>query len=1267
MITSSLTSIQSACASLSFEDAGSIALVVARQNSKSSGDHDELGLISELLSAATINVTPAAEQGKSWTPADGRLHWVLAAAINSLLKHSFDAQTTEKLIENIMTVAYVPLLASNAGLDASQSQQVLEAAVATIIHAGAWPYLLEFLSSRFPTAAEGSRVLLLEPGMVRFSSRLIDAAPTTTENGENGNEENGAAAAAVLSYAADVIFPIALSTLTSSSTKKPTPTLATTGQSRLPADLSAAKKVGKLSSCLTLLWSTCIRLGQSDTPSECRNGLSLLVQFCQPLLLHANISQDPALWGLLLRALRSDQALNRKRALHVLENAIAQLQEEEESKEIGAKSENIAAWGTFIRLFITVDDTSMHLFKEAWPEVDRLHAPAVPAAHVDAPPISEVNGFNEKSLALPLPWMLLLWERALQHRHLTAQKIAAVSFLQRIWPEDVLAQIPPSFCSTVLLPVLGQNVMQRGEYAEEIGALVPGFFQKWSAALPRKERLELLKSMLTLLAGREKQQAMMQLTAKALVAATKGSSSSIFEAEQQAELVRGAAAAAAAQPGFGANAIALKIYAALVTALSSCVVIGSVEMIGLVTSFLAAIPVPLLQPGGLLCAQLVAWFSLESHAAFLPNELEILVNMHLESLKIEEKECSSTAMGSSGEKKKRGGPSQKEIAYGALVLAEAVAAGSDGSGREQAEECLNTVFASWKAEFYTEREEKGGKSSTVSTAALPLLAALLAASKELPTKETAATNSCLKIWLSSILSDICDALVSAVDETHSVWLLSMAQRASLEKLSTAIEAECAEKNISKDEAFNNDDVLPKEFVSRRNAACDALACVAGAPALLLSENSQHREKAEKYAACAARFVKTCSTGYATLIEDFSIDSVDMRVRLEAAIAILRPLVACSKSMTWPLLNTKSAGAGAGDVSSADSSNTTTNIGANADDIIALVTNLLDALEAARSFVPAARKKEKTRASNKKKKNSWKLEPLTLHSWHSALSWRSLEAFVANNAEKSPIFPLELQGRIFATAVLGLSTSPEGSNAIIPYIRCLRTMIPDLVQHYEIMVPAVVAAAAKAAADEKLKNNASEGKEKQQYQELLHRLLAAGNTATLNDVVAWMGNALLFSLSIHVRKRTGMTAAVLSCCLHPCFFKPGQEALHRKESVQKAVENGAGGVEAAVGAVRSIVQGFLTASTKHSRTFVLFSTQFSALLAAFPVVGSAYCDVVAEMLQMGFDDEHHLQSLVGFIIYQISSFCLRPSFFLFSLSFSNRTFSFSSLFCTFHSR
>ena len=147
----------------------------------------------------------------------------------------------------------------------------------------------------------------------------------------------------------------------------------------------------------------------------------------------------------------------------------------------------------------------------------------------------------------------------------------------------------------------------------------------------------------------------------------------------------------------------------------------------------------------------------------------------------------------------------------------------------------------------------------------------------------------------------------------------------------------------------------------------------------------------------------------------------------------------------------------------------------------------------------------------------------------------------------------------------------------------------------------------------------------------------------------------------------MTAAVLSCCLHPCFFKPGQEALHRKESVQKAVENGAGGVEAAVGAVRSIVQGFLTASTKHSRTFVLFSTQFSALLAAFPVVGSAYCDVVAEMLQMGFDDEHHLQSLVGFIIYQISSFCLRPSFFLFSLSFSNRTFSFSSLFCTFHSR
>jgi hypothetical protein len=313
------------------------------------------------------------------------------------------------------------------------------------------------------------------------------------------------------------------------------------------------------------------------------------------------------------------------------------------------------------------------------------------------------------------------------------------------------------------------------------------------------------------------------------------------------------------------------------------------------------------------------------------------------------------------------------------------------------------------------------------------------------------------------------------------------------------------------------------------------------------------------------------------------------------------------------------------------------------DIVLLVSSLLDELETARAYMPntpAARKiirGEKTKLSKKKKKNSWKLEPLTLHSWHNVLSWRALEAFVANNAaavaagSKSQIFPLELQGRIFASAILGISGAPEGSNSVIPYIRCLRAMIPSLVQNSEAMVPAIVVAAAKASAaaaaaaggstsgDENGENSKKHIAEKQQYHELVFKLLAAGGNATLNDVVGWMGGALLFGLNAHLRKRTGMTAAVLSCCLHPCFFHPGQEALHQN-----------GGENGAVGAVRNIVKGFFEASTRHSRTFVLFSTQFSALLAAFPAIGAVYCDVVVDLLRMGFDEEGHLQSLVGLI-------------------------------------
>jgi len=1238
MVTSTLISVSSACASISIEDAGSIALALARQSPEISGNYDDASLIIELLAASAIILVEGSKEGEqSLIPAHG-LQWTIAAALNTLLLHSFDAQTAAQWTQRSIESAYLPLLASKSGLEVSQREQVMEAAVAVIVHTQAWQYSLDLFESCFSIAEGGdcasshSRVLLLEPAMIQFCSKLIDEAlPTGKKEGKEEENEN---AADVLCYAADVIFPLALSTMASSSTKNTTtPTLAAIGQSLLPSALSAAKKVGKLSTCLTLLWSTCQRLGQSVNLSERRNGMSLLVQFCQPLLQHGNIAQNSALWDLLLCALRSDQGLNRKRALHVLENAIAHLQEEHGD----LRNEDYSAWGTFIRLYITVDDTSLHLFKEAWPEIDKLHPPAADASIAsDITASKQSSGEDYLRLPLPVPWILLLWNRALQHRLLTAQKLAALSFLKRAWPEELLAQVPPSFCSEVLLPVLGQGVIQRGEYAEEIKALVFGFFQKWSRALPREELLDLLKCLLNTLSGQQQQQAKIKLAYTALIAATTEGESEEktvvfnFEAEHQAELVRGATAAAAVQPGFGANAVALEIYAALISALASCVVINSVEMLDLVTSFLFVIPVPLVQPGGLLCAQLVDWFSRKPHASSLPKHFENLVNMHLDFLK-------AVPLGSlDGQKKKNGGPSQKQIAYGALVLAEAVAAASSDSHSSKAEACLNAVFSKWKAEFYS--AHKDGQAATLSTAALPLLAAFLAAVQELPAKKgtvkSTPSASYLRVWLSNILFDICDDLISAVDTTHAMWLLSMTQRASFETISSLIEVECAARNISKEEAFDNDDVLPSEFLERRNAACDALACIAGAPPLLHSGNGNSKNDleaaAEKYAACAAQFVKMCCTGYSKLFEDFSSDAVDNRVRLEAAIALLKPLVACSQSMAWP-----------SEKREADGTNGIIFDSIKSKDIVFLVSSLLDGLETARAHVPnttAARKigGEKTKLSKKKKKNSCKLEPLTLHSWHNVLSWRALEVFVANNAAaaagaaagpENQLFPFELQGRIFASAILGISGAPEGSNAVIPYIRCIRAMIPSLVQNFEAMVPAVVDAAAKAssaAGRGSGENTEKHIAEKQQYHELVFKLLAAGNNATLNDVVGWMGSALLFGLSIQLRKRTGVTAAVLSCCLHPCFFHLGQEALHQR-----------GGENKAVGAVRDIVKGFFGSSTRHSRTFVLFSTQFSALLAAFPAIGALYCDVVVDLLRMGFDEEKHLQSLVGLICFPSS--------------------------------
>lgn len=118
-----------------------------------------------------------------------------------------------------------------------------------------------------------------------------------------------------------------------------------------------------------------------------------MVQYCGQLLQHSAIAGDNHLWDLLLTCLGEHDALARKQALHVLEAAAAHLQQQnqqqlaeeqrEGSQAVGpdgglaaadhtseaAEQLRLAAapWALFIKLYDTVESTSVTLFEVSHP------------------------------------------------------------------------------------------------------------------------------------------------------------------------------------------------------------------------------------------------------------------------------------------------------------------------------------------------------------------------------------------------------------------------------------------------------------------------------------------------------------------------------------------------------------------------------------------------------------------------------------------------------------------------------------------------------------------------------------------------------------------------------------------------------------------------------------------------------------------------------------------------------------------------------------
>lgn len=813
-----------------------------------------------------------------------------------------------------------------------------------------------------------------------------------------------------------------------------------------------------------------------------------------------------------------------------------------------------APWNTFIKLYSTVDGTSLHLFKESWREIDSLQ-----------PPLCEPNGAAasgallamESGQGLPQAWMVLLWSRALRHRHLTAQKLAVVSFLQRAWSRAALRALPPAFFSDTLVPTLGQSIMSRGEHSDVIQELIPDFFRQWAEALgPGSSCLELLSAVLHTLAGGQRQQATLIFAARVLcyVTSAAGLAGKLRQSDQAA-FMRDVSAASAAQPGYGANAVALQVYSALVSAVAASVVVEGREMLKLVGEWLVTMPLPLLQAGGELHTALADWLADDRHPSMLPEWLEELVNIHLGAAS--HGAGGEAAEGDSAAVELEGAPSSaSSLARLALLLADSIGA-----------ESLNTTLRSWKRGL---KQSEGNVDCS-----LPLLLALLQACTPLPGRQPVPTL--LASWILDAVTEVSSSLGHRIEQL-SVDLLGLTKPEAQKEIAQSCSEACAAAGEDPAQCLHADFVLPEHFVHARNMLSISVECVAAALQLLSDQGSQpQRESASPLTASLANFLTNCAQAYPRLlrIDDqgsgATVDpSMRSKAQLETAIAVLRPLIACCQGL-----------AAARDTSAV----------ASVEPLVMAMCALLQSSGASPALQGPRPQKEPGLSGRKKR--SVKLQPLTLTSWLSLLTWRSVDALFGlhtlQGVQEVPPLSCHTCGTVLVAAVRDLACVPEGSNALLPLIRCIRALLPTLVFETEAMVPAVADAASAAG--------------------------ASLESTSLDGVMRWIGGVMVDTAATQNRKRTGLSAAVLSTCLHPCLFKtasPGNQvwALHQ-----------------AGGAVNDVVHRLWALGARVSRLAVLFATHFAAMLGAFPALGPSYTDIVVQLCMTGFEDETNLITLV----------------------------------------
>jgi tRNA(Leu) C34 or U34 (ribose-2'-O)-methylase TrmL len=415
----------------------------------------------------------------------------------------------------------------------------------------------------------------------------------------------------------------------------------------------------------------CTMAGNADGGGPQRRlGLALLVQFLEPMLADSSIvdvlahddgtgsttkshikssssTSSSLLRVLLMHCLNDEETSNRKRSLHILQTITAHydidvarkilLDTNDTGLVLGTSSSFREAWAAYISFMDAIEDDSVHLIRDALPSIDIIHTNTDSNRHYLDTNLSPL------SCQLSFGWMELLWKKGLHHRSPLVQKMLVSTFFSRHWGREYLESIPPSFVIEGLLPAsAGVGVSGvSGGHGEQLNSdstqWVVRYFDTLFCLLSERGQGEerawiLVNLLLKVLQNREQSRLIMGQGADMIMAiavylqqhpdkihaillSTKNTNTCSIITKKQFLLVEEIRASCVSVLYLGSGHMAIDAFLSLLLLGKVCVPLHQQQedvmmmkmMMMEVGRVLSMLPLPLIQPGGLLREGAMQW------------------------------------------------------------------------------------------------------------------------------------------------------------------------------------------------------------------------------------------------------------------------------------------------------------------------------------------------------------------------------------------------------------------------------------------------------------------------------------------------------------------------------------------------------------------------------------------------------------------------------------------------------------------------------------